>query len=308
MHIINRRLERSLGLLLVLAAAGSAGCKSSSSPDANGRPDYPYPDGGPPGAAVDSTPDAPADPGPGPDAITLDAPAPRDVLADRPPADVRTSRDAVVCPLACDDNNPCTIDLCDPSAGCVHSFADPGSVCSNPCLAGGKGTCSASSICEGAPGPDGTACEDQNPCTLGDTCKQGQCFSGSQMPCPAIDGCHEPGYCERSTGVCTTPFSVDGKGCDDGVTCTLGDQCSNGKCGGTAIWCSTGATCTTATGVCNTSNQVAFPSATMAIKLTNTAFAATGALTQDPSGLLYITAKAEAKAAAGSADLVYGGL
>jgi hypothetical protein len=89
----------------------------------------------------------------------------------------------------CNDGDPCTTDTCNVvSGGCTHTAS-----------------------------PDGTACDDKNTCTTGDTCVAGQC-----------------------TG---TPVA-DGTLCDDGSFCTVNDVCTGGVCGGAAQNCDDGNACT----------------------------------------------------------------
>jgi len=47
----------------------------------------------------------------------------------------------------CDDNNPCTTDVCTPATG----------------------------LCQSTPVPDGTSCDDHNACTIGNVCTSGRC-------------------------------------------------------------------------------------------------------------------------------------
>jgi hypothetical protein len=126
-----------------------------------------------------------------------------------------------------------------------------------------------------SPVADGASCSDGNACTLNDTCQAGACTVGSHVTCTAPDACHTAGTCNTTTGVCSTPtlnagfcyiagacvasgttngantceacepasstsqFSPVGNGtaCNDGVTCTANDVCTNGACGGTAYSC-----------------------------------------------------------------------
>ena len=64
-------------------------------------------------------------------------------------------------PLACDDGDPCTIDGCDPAAGCSHADV--------ACPA----TCGL--------GDDGVRCSDGTACTVDDTCAGGNCV-GTPLP------------------------------------------------------------------------------------------------------------------------------
>src|SRR5262249_5272928 len=69
-------------------------------------------------------------------------------------------------PVVLTDNNPCTIDTCDPTAGTVTHVT----------------------------GPDGTACTDGNACTVGDQCRAGACVPGTNVTCPG-DACRPAGTC-----------------------------------------------------------------------------------------------------------------
>jgi hypothetical protein len=66
-------------------------------------------------------------------------------------------------PQNCDDNDPCTEDLCDPMGGCLHPTA----------------------------GRDGFGCDDNNPCTTQDVCSGGIC--SGQFTQADTDG---DGYCD----------------------------------------------------------------------------------------------------------------
>jgi hypothetical protein len=68
-----------------------------------------------------------------------------------------SSAGAASCPNACDDGNPCTDDLCDPVAGCLHSS-------------------------------NSAPCTDANACTSNDVCNSGQCVGGDVAPgCTSCD-------------------------------------------------------------------------------------------------------------------------
>jgi hypothetical protein len=64
---------------------------------------------------------------------------------------------AASCPNACDDGNPCTEDLCDPVAGCLHDA-------------------------------NSAPCSDANPCTANDVCHDRTCVGGDVTPgCSACE-------------------------------------------------------------------------------------------------------------------------
>ncbi len=97
----------------------------------------------------------------------------------------------------CSDDDPCTVDSCDPVKGCLHSA-----------------------------GPDGTACDDGNPCTDDDVCQAGVCQAGAakncddQNPC-TDDMCGADGECAHAANTAS---------CDDGVFCNGSDSCAAGAC------------------------------------------------------------------------------
>ena len=80
----------------------------------------------------------------------------------------------------CADDNPCTIDACDPLIGCSHDPSD-----------------------------DGGACDDDDPCSLGDACAQGVCVGAPDPGCR----CDEDADC--------APHE-DGNLCNGSLTCQDG--------------------------------------------------------------------------------------
>jgi hypothetical protein len=109
----------------------------------------------------------------------------------------------------CDDDNPCTTDLCDPKDGCTHEAADG-------------------------------ACDDGDPCTTDDLCGDGVC-AGAGLPCDDGNPCTADA-CDPGTGACAfEPVSV---ACDDDNPCTVADWCDEGVCAGEDICpCETDADC-----------------------------------------------------------------
>jgi hypothetical protein len=111
-------------------------------------------------------------------------------------------------PVSCNDGNVCTTDACDPVTGCVHtnntSPCDDGNACTmedfcaeGTCHSGLGVACSPSDqchaagicnpvtgICSNPPAPNGTACNDGNPCTVGEVCIGGVC-GGTTIAPPA---------------------------------------------------------------------------------------------------------------------------
>jgi hypothetical protein len=104
----------------------------------------------------------------------------------------------------CDDQNPCTDDVCDKAAGCVFT-------------------------------PNAAACDDQDLCTQGDSCAASACTPGAAVVCDDGDPCTVDS-CDPATG-CRFTVSA-GAPCDDADPCTQGDLCdAAGVCGGAAYTC-----------------------------------------------------------------------
>jgi hypothetical protein len=125
----------------------------------------------------------------------------------------------------CDDGDPCTDDLCDPSQGCVYT-------------------------------PNFSPCDDGNACTTDDTCGGGTCHGGPALVCNDNNPC--------STDTCNPPvgcvFTDNTNICDDGNACTANDTCGGGVCnpGGPTICddenCCTIDSCNPAAGCVHTAN------------------------------------------------------
>ena len=157
--------------------------------------------------------------------------------------------------LECDDGAVCTVDRCNPIAGCFYesnegATCDDGNACtqSDVCRASAcsgespvvctaldqchdPGVCDpASGVCSDPPKIDGSACDDGNACTQVDACVAGACAGSDPVVCTALDQCHDAGECDPATGVCTDPPVADGTACDDGSVCNGFDSCQAGTC------------------------------------------------------------------------------
>lgn len=164
---------------------------------------------------------------------------------------------------ACDDLNACTqTDACNSTGTCVGSNTITCSALDQCHVAG---LCNPSTgTCSNPNKPDGTGCNDSNPCTQTDGCVSGTCVGGNPVVCPPPDQCHNAGQCDTTTGVCTYQAKTDGTACSDGNACTQSDSCVAGACVGTnpvtctaSDQCHIAGVCNTTTGVC--SNPVAPP-------------------------------------------------
>jgi hypothetical protein len=105
--------------------------------------------------------------------------------------------------------------------------------------------------------PDGSICEDGDPCTLADVCQSGACRHGTIKTCAAPDQCHTA-TCDSSTGQCKSFELPEGASCSDGNACTVADACAQGVCqpgNPTTCFatdsCHLVGTCNTSTGVCS---------------------------------------------------------
>lgn len=141
--------------------------------------------------------------------------------------------------VVCDDGFFCTVsELCDGKGECVGQPFPCGS--ESGCMIG---KCSESKkTCGLAPADKGSACEDGQFCTIGDSCDgEGTCSSGTPRVCPG--GTCLTGTCDEYADVCTTSATPEccvpgdvGGACDDGFSCTIdgcsGDGiCTHGKSG-----------------------------------------------------------------------------
>jgi hypothetical protein len=125
----------------------------------------------------------------------------------------------------CNDNDPCTVDTCDPQTGCVHTEI-PGCVacqtvgdCANASPAPNQcqqRACTGG-ICTIVNRPNGTGCNDTLACTSSDVCTDGVCAgtstcgtTGQNTFCCGV-GTTQAGRCRRPTG----------------ASCNNNDQCCN---------------------------------------------------------------------------------
>jgi hypothetical protein len=127
--------------------------------------------------------------------------------------------------------------VCDQSGICVG--AQP-VVCTAMDQCHVPGTCDpATGLCSNPNATDGTACNDSNQCTQGDSCQAGVCTGGTQVNCDDGNPCTTDS-CDPALGCIYT--AVD---CDDGNPCTT-DFCdqATGLCIHTPINCDDGLICT----------------------------------------------------------------
>ncbi|MFO0747180.1 MAG: LamG domain-containing protein [Myxococcota bacterium] len=159
-------------------------------------------------------------------------------------------------PTVCKALDQCHVPgVCEPATGCPNPAKDDysacddgdactsGSVClSGVCSSGApvvcpaadnchiQATCDSRSGCPNVAKPNGTSCDDNNPCTATGSCQAGVCKNLTPTVCGASDSCHTAGVCDTSTGLCSNPVKADGASCDDADVCTRPGQCQAGVC------------------------------------------------------------------------------
>ncbi len=184
----------------------------------------------------------------------------------------------------CEDNNPCTVESCDPALGCQHTWLADGLDCSidtdpctlqhcqsGQCVLKNIRNCDDGELCttEGCDASHAGAnsngcwyefntvpCDDDNPCTENDTCRDGSCFAGD--PCNCDDGnvcttdlCASVSVlpddtpAEQCIKACAAGRVNNNESCSDGNPCTVNDYCSGGSChNGETCNCNDGNSCT----------------------------------------------------------------
>lgn len=140
----------------------------------------------------------------------------------------------------CSDNNACTLDTCSTVTGCLNTSisCDDGNVCTDD-------SCDPAFGCENQ--PNTVSCDDDDFCTLGDTC---------------------------SNGVCGGP-SVE---CDDGLFCNGAEICNSGDCASSGNPCADGQFCDEVngcTGLARTSNPRNGTTSTVRPTMSSTATSST---------------------------------
>ena len=136
--------------------------------------------------------------------------------------------------VACNDNDFCTDDACDPATGCFHPPHDCND--NNPCT---DDACSSQTGCVYT--NNNAACDDSNACTTGESCSGGLCQGATPVVCNDNNICTTDS-CDGRTG-CV--FVNNTNFCDDGNACTIEDMCVGGTCQpGLPVVCNDNNACT----------------------------------------------------------------
>jgi hypothetical protein len=161
-------------------------------------------------------------------------------------------------PISCDDNDPCTKDLCDPTGGCDYQFATAPCDDGNPCTAGDicvEGECQGTELsCDCLMDADCDTLEDGNACNGTLVCNTAklphvcEVEEGTVVECEAYSGENDDclaNTCDTATGECELLPANEGTACDHGNLCIVGESCLAGLCqGGVEANCNDGNTCT----------------------------------------------------------------
>ena len=135
--------------------------------------------------------------------------------------------DTTMSPHLCKVDLDTLVECPDPEgadAPCLEAACDPGT-----------GACGFAEDNEGFP------CDDEDLCTVADTCEKGECLGGAAANCNDGNVCTDDS-CEPATGCVLTHNTVP---CEDGDVCTVGDQCEDGECvHGPDLSCDDGNVCT----------------------------------------------------------------
>lgn len=143
-------------------------------------------------------------------------------------------------PLHCDDANPCTDDLCDPSLGCVTSnntapcsdglACTTGDLCDGGICRGGDGDCGCWTDEDCAAWEDEDLCDEEVYCDKSGWPPKCQVQPGTGVECTAAPDSCTSATCDPVTGGCVIAPLPDGAPCDDGDPCSHDDTCADKLC------------------------------------------------------------------------------
>lgn len=142
--------------------------------------------------------------------------------------------------FSCDDGEPGTIDSCNFEGVCFHcdapeAQAPAAAACKTDSECDDDNPCTAD-VCDGQCYHEplsGISCDDVYFCSLGDTCDLGVCQPGARATCPEAGTTCAPLVCSEMERQCINAPADEGVACDDGDSCTAADRCDGtGGCGG----------------------------------------------------------------------------
>ncbi|HEX7505460.1 MAG TPA: hypothetical protein VF550_01730 [Polyangia bacterium] len=161
-----------------------------------------------------------------------------------------------------------TAAACNSAGACVATTSTTCSQSTDQCKT--NACVPSTGLCALANKPDSTPCNDNNACTgVGNTdqCGAGVCTGGTAVVCTQPANTCLVATCNTTSGACGNSPKADGTTCSDGLACTTSDICATGTCGGTAVLCATGFSCSEPTGSCDPITIPACMSPSLAKKL-----------------------------------------
>ncbi|MCO4763566.1 MAG: hypothetical protein KC502_18795, partial [Myxococcales bacterium] len=153
--------------------------------------------------------------------------------------------------LSCEDNNPCTNDVCDAKTGCQNKAntdkCSDGDDCTKDDVCSGGKCTAGNNTCQCKVDGD-CAGQGTNLCNGALVCTQGKCVvdKSKVVVCKDDNNACTVDTCTPKTGKCEYKAVKDLTTCDaDGSKCTVGDSCQAGKCtAGKKLVCDDSKPCT----------------------------------------------------------------
>jgi len=148
--------------------------------------------------------------------------------------------------------------VCDDADACTQTDTCAAGLCTgdNPVVCAPLDDCHEAGACDPATGacdspekPDGTVCDDGDPCSITALCVMGVCTASAPVVCQPPDECHDAGVCNPETGGCEDIEKPDGTPCQSDEPCTDPGVCQAGVChSGAPVQCEPIGECWTTTG------------------------------------------------------------
>eukprot|EP01062_Namystynia_karyoxenos_P036471 TRINITY_DN26561_c0_g1_i1.p1 TRINITY_DN26561_c0_g1~~TRINITY_DN26561_c0_g1_i1.p1 ORF type:complete len:1453 (+),score=222.18 TRINITY_DN26561_c0_g1_i1:115-4359(+) len=88
-------------------------------------------------------------------------------------------------------------------------------------------------VCRRAVANEGRECDDRNPATARDVCRDGACVGDHLclgVVCPEAEQCREPGVCNHTDGRCVQRWRQDATPCRAADVAVATDECVSGEC------------------------------------------------------------------------------
>jgi len=130
---------------------------------------------------------------------------------------------------------------CNIGGVCLTSGAEQAG---NPCQVcdPGRSSTSYSAAVGKACGAGAGVCSQQDTCDATGNCQPNHLAQGTACGNATSNACNQADTCDGN-GACEQRLLANGTPCDDGLFCTVGDQCSGGNCAGAARTCEDGIAC-----------------------------------------------------------------